>query len=1118
MATDQYQPPRAAYLLLSKIECGQLKPACSLPTNLTGQKILLLALLILSFCSPALNVHAAQTAPQPITTQPLAFDGNNIAIVKFSQSAEQATLLTIPDHVVDLVMFVEDANNNTTYSFYSVQLLKSTLFIAGETCQECSVAVKKGQLKDTANTPLLHINIETFSADQRARIDAERTIQKVNDNNFNFKKNKALNLEYSLAIEELENQNNDSSLLRACDHKTNQANYTETSPKKISIYNTCLQLAKSIGKWDYLINSMIEHTRHSLWFKDKNTQALQSLEKIQQKISLHVTDKNNSAKAKYLLGRNLLLQGMIYSKSGKYAKATKLLQQANELFLDIGNLYNLAETQSELGIVLRYQNRYSEAAQHFEEAFQINLRSAFPSPHQHMRIHYNMAGVSLLNGQLYLALKLIETIDNDSFVKDNYWLAHIRALKARILLELNRLDEAEALYKLTWPLYESLGSNSHLATLANNLSRLYTTKGDINKAKQYTEQAVTLAGDSWGTDQAIRIQQAQVNHHLQQGEYNLALTKLFNIEENLVNQEEEYRLGRVMSQKGETLRRLQRFEDAIDALKEAKVLHEISGDHLYATKSNYQIANTYFNAGHPPETIQPYINASKTMIESIRSSFIDDRIRQEYFALQKDLFELDIKVQLRDSSLQGNINSLYQAENFKARTLFENMTIENLESSKHERNEITFDFLTTSFKSVHAHPEENPPRPKLTKSEMIQHQQSLSRDEAILYYFLGQSKSYAWLIKSQDIDIQLLPSADELTGLIDALVSEINTNPATSNSRNQWENILTADKEISATLLGSIGDKLSEVTHLTIIPDGVLHRLPFSILLSPKSNYKSTLNKSLSISYANSIATLSHLQTKKTTQVSNNGLLLIANPTIDSEDSYNSNALATLPAAEREAKRLLALWGTASDSKLLLGHRATKEEIYNSTSQRYQVIHFASHAFIDWDNPANSAIKLASPTHTNTLMNPDLTLNDISKLKLNTEMVVLSACETAAGKLTTGEGPIGLSRAFFEAGANRVLASLWPVDDEATAKLFELFYEALLELNHKPDEALQFAQQELMKNQRYSHPYYWSGFIFIGNNNTWPDLEIVLKKINSRKYNTLVVNERNPIQKQQHIH
>ena len=102
-------------------------------------------------------------------------------------------------------------------------------------------------------------------------------------------------------------------------------------------------------------------------------------------------------------------------------------------------------------------------------------------------------------------------------------------------------------------------------------------------------------------------------------------------------------------------------------------------------------------------------------------------------------------------------------------------------------------------------------------------------------------------------------------------------------------------------------------------------------------------------------------------------------------------------------------------------------------------------------------------------------------MRLDADLVVLSACQTALGKQIEGEGVIGIARAFMYAGAPRVVATLWEVNDAATAELMKLFYRGVLIENRPPAAALRAAQLEMSRNPRWASPYYWAGFVVQGD-------------------------------------
>jgi CHAT domain-containing protein len=146
----------------------------------------------------------------------------------------------------------------------------------------------------------------------------------------------------------------------------------------------------------------------------------------------------------------------------------------------------------------------------------------------------------------------------------------------------------------------------------------------------------------------------------------------------------------------------------------------------------------------------------------------------------------------------------------------------------------------------------------------------------------------------------------------------------------------------------------------------------------------------------------------------------------------------------------------------------------------YRTVVFATHGWLDDDQPQLSGIVLSQVDAAGRPQDGLLRLDDIYNLKLNAELVVLAACETGMGKEVKGEGLVALARAFMYAGASRVLASLWNVDEEATVELVKRFVRNV-EMGRSYPEALREAQAALAAQPRWRRPYYWAGFTLQGD-------------------------------------
>ena len=159
-----------------------------------------------------------------------------------------------------------------------------------------------------------------------------------------------------------------------------------------------------------------------------------------------------------------------------------------------------------------------------------------------------------------------------------------------------------------------------------------------------------------------------------------------------------------------------------------------------------------------------------------------------------------------------------------------------------------------------------------------------------------------------------------------------------------------------------------------------------------------------------------------------------------------------------------------------LDFEASRAMATNPELARYRIIHFATHGVLNNKHPELSGLLLSLVDRHGKPQDGFLRLHEIYNLNLPADLVVLSACQTALGKEIRGEGLVGLTRGFMYAGAARVVASMWKVDDAATAELMARFYRAMLTDRLSAPEALRAAQIQIRSQSRWREPYYWAGF------------------------------------------
>jgi CHAT domain-containing protein len=189
-------------------------------------------------------------------------------------------------------------------------------------------------------------------------------------------------------------------------------------------------------------------------------------------------------------------------------------------------------------------------------------------------------------------------------------------------------------------------------------------------------------------------------------------------------------------------------------------------------------------------------------------------------------------------------------------------------------------------------------------------------------------------------------------------------------------------------------------------------------------------------------------------------------------------ALSRLPASQREAEAISAL--LPGRTWTALGFQASRATAFGGELARHRIVHFATHGVIDAETPELSGLVLSLVDERGKPQEGFLGLNDIYNLDLHADLVVLSGCETALGRDMRGEGLIGLSRGFLYAGASRVLASLWQVQDRPATEIMVRFYRALLQEHLPPAAALRSAQLSLWRERRWRDPFYWGAFVLQG--------------------------------------
>jgi len=383
-------------------------------------------------------------------------------------------------------------------------------------------------------------------------------------------------------------------------------------------------------------------------------------------------------------------------------------------------------------------------------------------------------------------------------------------------------------------------------------------------------------------------------------------------------------------------------------------------------------------------------------------------------------------------------------------------------------------------------------------------QTALGPDDLLLEYYLSPKGTGVWRIRRDAMDFLPLPGFAEIESAVRALrqaLQRATTSPDTEIH------------ELSTLLFDGSIDLFADSSRLIVIPDGALHMIPFAVLDDPTRDGYEPLIAFREVSYLPSAAALLALRRREID--AGDGIVVLADPVFDASDprierggdaNFKEQVALLFPDLRRGAavpwpEKFHRLPGTRDESqairesagdmtvRLVLDTEANRDTVLSGTLNDYRILHFATHAVLDVEEPALSGLVLSAVTKEGQPRAKFLLTQDIVSMDLKAELVVLSGCDTGFGHAVRGEGLISLSRAFFYAGAEQVISTLWQVPDRATADLMGHFYRRLLQNGASPVTALRDAQLAVMQDRRWRSPYFWAAFVLQGD---WSSREGIL--------------------------
>jgi CHAT domain-containing protein/Tfp pilus assembly protein PilF len=808
----------------------------------------------------------------------------------------------------------------------------------------------------------------------------------------------------------------------------------------------------------------------------------QALELFEQNLSLEAIKRDN-----FVTSRILNNIGMIKRIFGDNAAALDYVQRSHQLAEQMNDKALLGNTLNNLGIISRDQGNYARALEYFEKGLKLS-ESLGDKPTISITLN-NIGGTYGLQGNnsqaleyFQRALKLGEAGDDKPLIANA--LNNLGATYHK-----NR-DYPRALeyYQKSLALSEQLNDKRLGALLLNNIGRFYRDQGDYKRALENYQQSLAIReklDDQSGM--AYVLIHIGTLHYLQ-GDYQQALqfsNRAIDLATRLVNPDQ---LLRAYDLSGRTHTSLKQFDEAERDLTNSiniieKMRYLIGGGELERQR--------FFEDKLSPYTgmVELAVNRNRpvdalTYTELAKARTLLDVLRNGRIPINK---AMSLEEQEKERTLNAELTALnVQIYDERQRSKPNLERIAELEPRREQARVAYEDFLTrlyVKYPELKVHRGEVTP---ITAAEAAALIPDVST--AIVEFVVAEDKSYLVVLtrdrkstaSSPNITLYSLKiTANQLSERVEAFRRML----AERDLRYQ-----DTARQLYDLLLKPAEAQLRGRKTLCVIPDRVLWELPFQAL-QPRTGVH--LIEDYTLFYAPSLSVMREVTKQRSSARRNSSLLALGNPELSGQHRESTvraidsdMGFGPLPEAEKEVRTLARLYG-AANSRVFIGAEA-REAVVKTEAPKYEVLHFATHGLLDNRNPMFSYLIMAQ---TDVDPNQDglLEAREIINMNLHAKLAVLSACQTARGWVGAGEGVIGMSWALFVAGVPTVVASQWKVDSASTASLMVDFHRRLTMRRANPKlregkaEALRQAELELLRSERYRHPFYWAGFVMIGD-------------------------------------
>lgn len=772
----------------------------------------------------------------------------------------------------------------------------------------------------------------------------------------------------------------------------------------------------------------------------------------------------------------------VYRAQGDFEQMLDVAHRSLKLKEEIGNKASIALTLESVGHVYLEQGNYAVAMETFQHMLSIgeglnDKRWIAKGLGGFGSVHAAQGNTTAALDYFQRAFSLSQELGDKIFSSSG--LQSIGNLQ----LELGNYNAALESFRTNLALLETAGHKPGVAHALRDIGRAYRAQGDHTQATENFERALALMEESRFKEGIADILRQLAIVHMLQGDYEKMLTRVTRSAELERQIGSLSRLADSLTFAGQAHQALGRTDEARRAYGEAITLIETLRNQAAGGEQERQ---RYFEGMTSPyysliELLAAQGNAEEALAfaERAKARVLLDVLRSGRVNVTKAMTTQEKEQERRFKGALVSLNSRISGENRRPQP--DQTRLAQLQAQLEQARLDHEDFQTRLYA---AHPELRVQRGVAPDFKPVE-AAALTSDAnaALVEYAVTDNATYLFALSkatgkaSFDLKVYNIPvKRNHLSSLVENFRQTLATrDPAWRKPALQLYDLLL--KPAAAQLQGK--------TSIVIVPDDRLWELPFQALM-PNANRH--LIEDSAISYAPSLTVLREMMAQRSKRKASTPataeLFALGNPAPGKQTvervklTLRNEKLDPLPQAEREVKALAELYGSAQ-SKVYVGAEA-REETAKSEASRYRVLHFATHGILNDASPMYSNLVL---TQASAAEDGLLEAWELMNMDLRADLVVLSACETARGRVGAGEGVIGLSWALFVAGSPTTVVSQWKVASASTAQLMLEFHK---NLNPAPSRAtkagaLRAAAMKLMKTSEYRHPFHWAGFIIVGS-------------------------------------